>query len=60
MIIMLSPVLMRTGYGMPWRNATVLIWGGLRGAVGLAMALMVSHKSQLDLTGNVQNQVRLP
>ena len=43
-IFMLLPVLQRMGYGMTWRDALVAVWGGLRGAVGLALALIV----QLD------------
>lgn len=36
-----SPILMRIGYGLQWQNAVVAAWGGLRGAVGLALALQV-------------------
>ncbi|XP_015758289.1 PREDICTED: sodium/hydrogen exchanger 10-like, partial [Acropora digitifera] len=36
-----SPILMRIGYGLSWQNAVVTAWGGLRGAVGLALALQV-------------------
>ncbi|XP_071477800.1 sperm-specific sodium:proton exchanger-like [Diadema antillarum] len=36
-----SPILARIGYGLTWRNAVVMTWGGLRGAVGLALALVV-------------------
>lgn len=32
---------MRIGYGLSWQNAVVAAWGGLRGAVGLALALQV-------------------
>ncbi len=28
-----------TGYGITWKNALVMIWAGLRGAVGLVLAL---------------------
>ncbi len=37
-----SPILTRLGYGLEWNNAVVMIWGGLRGAVGLALALQVA------------------
>lgn len=30
-----------TGYPMTWRTALVFLWGGLRGAVGMVMALFV-------------------
>ncbi|XP_072046818.1 sperm-specific sodium:proton exchanger-like [Amphiura filiformis] len=45
---MFSPVLSRIGYGLPWRNAVVMTWGGLRGAVGLALALLVAQSGVLD------------
>ena len=38
-ICLLYPILKRTGYGINWRTALVMLWGGLRGAVGLALAL---------------------
>ena len=38
-IVVLYPFLKRSGYGINWRIALVLLWGGLRGAVGLALAL---------------------
>ncbi|KAJ8023281.1 Sodium/hydrogen exchanger 10 [Holothuria leucospilota] len=43
-----SPILRHLGYGLTWRNAVVLTWGGLRGAVGLAMALLVVQTKELD------------
>lgn len=39
-IILVSlPLLRRTGYGVSWQEALVLLWSGLRGAVGLALSL---------------------
>ncbi|KAL5006670.1 hypothetical protein ScPMuIL_015476 [Solemya velum] len=43
-----SPVLRHTGYGMTWRDGIVMTWGGLRGAVGLALALKVAHHDEID------------
>lgn len=40
--VLLWPALQRTGYGIDWRSAVVCTWGGLRGAVGLALALLVT------------------
>ncbi len=31
------------GYGLSWREVFVLTYGGLRGAVGIAFALIVSN-----------------
>jgi len=41
-VVLFSPLLTRIGYGLPWKDAVVMIWGGLRGAVGLALALQVA------------------
>ena len=54
----LSPLLSRIGYGLTWRNTTVVVWGGLRGAVGLALALMVAQAPELDESGRTQSKVR--
>jgi len=35
------PVLESVGYGCTWPDAYVMIYGGLRGAIGLALALIV-------------------
>lgn len=43
MILMLYPLLKRFGYGFSMRESVVLSWGGLRGALGLTLALMVSY-----------------
>ncbi|KAJ4849261.1 Sodium/hydrogen exchanger 7 [Turnera subulata] len=37
----LYPFLQYLGYGLDWKEATVLIWSGLRGAVALALSLSV-------------------
>ena len=37
----LLPYLKRSGYGLGWKEGLVLWWGGLRGSVGLALALVV-------------------
>ncbi|XP_053385039.1 sodium/hydrogen exchanger 10-like isoform X1 [Mercenaria mercenaria] len=47
-IALFSPVLKHTGYGLTWREGTVMTWGGLRGAVGLALALQVAHHDRID------------
>lgn len=37
-----SPVMAHIGYGLPWQYIIIATWSGLRGAVGLALALIVS------------------
>lgn len=41
MLLVLSPCLSRMGYGMTWQIMTVMMWGGLRGAVGICLALEI-------------------
>eukprot|EP01025_Chloroclados_australasicus_P012281 TRINITY_DN1564_c0_g1_i3.p1 TRINITY_DN1564_c0_g1~~TRINITY_DN1564_c0_g1_i3.p1 ORF type:complete len:1205 (-),score=166.96 TRINITY_DN1564_c0_g1_i3:3217-6714(-) len=40
-ILVLYPLLARMGYGITWKDAIIMTWGGLRGAVGLALALQI-------------------
>ncbi|XP_077865611.1 sperm-specific sodium:proton exchanger-like [Saccoglossus kowalevskii] len=47
-IALFSPILTRVGYGLSWRNASIMTWGGLRGAVGLTLALMVVSTEGID------------
>jgi len=51
----LYPLMRRTGYGLPKKEAIVLWWGGLRGAVGLALGLLVAQDSLIpeDIRGQV-------
>lgn len=48
MIAIFSPILRHTGYGLSWQEGMVMTWGGLRGAVGLALALQVAHHDEID------------
>lgn len=45
------PALNRMGAKVTWQEAIVLVWGGLRGAVGLALAVEVSNIKE-DRDGN--------
>jgi len=47
-ILLLSPFMARMGYGFNWRTGTVLCYGGLRGAVGLALALIVDLNEDIE------------
>ena len=40
-VLLLSPILTRIGYGLTAKEAAVMVWGGLRGAVSLSLALLV-------------------
>jgi len=58
-IAVLSPLLNLVGAKVSWKSAAVMTWGGLRGAVSLALALMVYEEHALDPTGRSQSKVLL-
>ena len=41
MVMALYPLLKQFGYGITNAEVYVVVWGGLRGALGLTLALMV-------------------
>mmetsp|Transcript_10966 Transcript_10966/g.28178 ORF Transcript_10966/g.28178 Transcript_10966/m.28178 type:complete len:790 (+) Transcript_10966:143-2512(+) len=47
-VLLHFPLLRSIGYGMTWQDAAVIVWSGLRGAVGLALALLVNLDQALD------------
>ena len=47
-IALLSPFMRRMGYGFELNTGIVLMWGGLRGAVGLALALRFGRITSLN------------
>lgn len=42
LVAVLYPGLKFFGYGMNWKEATLLVWAGLRGAVALSLSLSVA------------------
>lgn len=47
-IAIFFPVMKKAGYGLSKKDSYVLWWGALRGAVGLALALIVAGESKID------------
>lgn len=47
MLLMFYPILKRIGYGLAWQNVIVIMWGGLRGAVGICLALQIYEDEHL-------------
>ncbi len=47
-IAVLYPVMRRAGYGLPKKDSIVLWYGALRGAIGLALALIVAADASID------------
>ena len=50
MIMLLYPIMKRMGYGLTLRESIILTWGGLRGALAMALALMVSYTPTIPET----------
>ncbi|MCD6566293.1 MAG: cation:proton antiporter [Bacteroidales bacterium] len=46
-IAMFFPMMKRTGYGLSKKDSYILWWGALRGAVGLALALIVANENAI-------------
>jgi len=51
------PIMKRIGYGLSVRDAVILSWGGLRGALGLTLALMVAGTPSIPV--EIRDQVLL-
>eukprot|EP00062_Callorhinchus_milii_P003526 gi/632941740/ref/XP_007886027.1/ PREDICTED: sodium/hydrogen exchanger 10-like [Callorhinchus milii] len=58
LIVAMSPLLSRMGYGFNWRWAAVCIWSGTKGAFTLSLALMAYQLEGLD-EENVRNKVNI-
>ncbi|XP_074309066.1 sodium/hydrogen exchanger 7 isoform X2 [Silene latifolia] len=50
----LFPFLQYFGYGLDWKEAIILVWSGLRGAVSLSLSLSVKRSS--DDTSHLSSQ----
>ena len=46
-ILVLYPFMRKAGYGLSVKNSYVLWWGALRGAIALALALIVSAEETI-------------
>jgi NhaP-type Na+/H+ or K+/H+ antiporter len=47
MILLFYPILRYTGYGITMKEIYVLVWGSLRGAFGMTLALIVAFDDAL-------------
>ena len=55
MISMLYPIMKKIGYGLSKRESVILTWGGLRGALAMTLALMVSYTESIP--EDIRNQI---
>jgi len=53
-LLILFPFMRKIGYGLPVKDAYVLWYGALRGAIGLALALIVAGEEKID--EDIRNQ----
>ncbi|MBU0764555.1 MAG: cation:proton antiporter [Bacteroidetes bacterium] len=58
-ILVLFPFMRKTGYGLDRKNATVLWYGALRGAIGLALALVVAGISYSSIPEGLRTDLGL-
>ena len=56
MVLILSPILVNVGYKIDWKGMLVVVWCGVRGTVGLALALVVEQTRELYET-NIGSKV---
>ena len=47
-IAMFYPLMKRIGYGISPKDSVIAWWGGLRGAVGLALALIIANEPSIN------------
>eukprot|EP00929_Paragymnodinium_shiwhaense_P073952 TRINITY_DN37809_c0_g1_i1.p1 TRINITY_DN37809_c0_g1~~TRINITY_DN37809_c0_g1_i1.p1 ORF type:complete len:1241 (-),score=162.93 TRINITY_DN37809_c0_g1_i1:453-4175(-) len=47
-VVLFLPILRNSGYGLNWKEGAILVYGGLRGAVGLIMGLIIEHNEHID------------
>ena len=55
-IAMFYPVMKKAGYGLPVKDAYVVWYGALRGAIGLALALIVAGVDDRFISEEIRNQ----
>ena len=55
-IILLYPLMRNTGYGLSFKDSYVLWYGALRGAIGLALALIVAGVDDQFIPAEIKNQ----
>lgn len=56
MIALHYPLIKNIGYGLDRKDAAVLWWGGLRGAIALALALVVNGANDIFIPVDVKHQ----
>lgn len=55
-IVVLYPFMKRAGYGLPKKDAIIVWYGALRGAIGLALALIVAGVDDQYISAPIKDQ----
>ncbi|MEX2380524.1 MAG: sodium:proton antiporter [Vicingaceae bacterium] len=55
-IVVLYPFMKNTGYGLPKKDAIIVWYGALRGAIGLALALIVADVDDQFINQEIKDQ----
>lgn len=55
-IFIFYPLMNRSGYGLPKKDAIIVWYGALRGAIGLALALIVAGVDDQFISAEIKNQ----
>jgi NhaP-type Na+/H+ or K+/H+ antiporter/CRP-like cAMP-binding protein len=54
-IVVFYPLMKKIGYGLNAKDAAIVWWGGLRGAIGLALALIVA--AEMSIIPEIRNEI---
>lgn len=55
-IAMFYPIMKKSGYGLPKKDAIIVWYGALRGAIGLALALIVAGVDDQFISAEIKDQ----
>lgn len=58
-LLLFYPILRQLGYGLEWQNMMIIMWGGLRGAVGICLALEIYEDEDLCEFDDIGPKVRV-
>jgi NhaP-type Na+/H+ or K+/H+ antiporter len=48
LLMLILPLIGKCGYPMNWRHMVLLMWGALRGALGLFLSLLLTNDPRID------------
>lgn len=54
MFALFFPILQQLGYGVTLKECAIMVWGGLRGAIGLALAIVIEHEPKVEKKDSIR------